>query len=296
MEMVDANGKLLQIDNTTNSDLFFALRGAGGGSFGIVTSFVFRIHDTPPLVTVMKFEFKRSQVQQLFTAYNEIGPTLDNNIVLSITLTKGDLSIDGLYLGPANKAKDAMKSFLSKAPKPTSSSFDPVTFFQSVKAFSYVDDDEVANPIHHPYFFKAKSFLVNKGLTSEAINTISNFLSTISCDRDTYALFDLFGGAANIVDNTSSLIHRDSIYGIQLLGSWKNKAKGEKCVKELNDFGKKFQSKFTSYFSYQNYIDRDLDDWQTRYYGQNFNRLVDIKTKYDPNNLFKFPQSIPVKG
>ena len=57
---------------------------------------------------------------------------------------------------------------------------------------------------------------------------------------------------------------------------------------------KKFQSDFTSYFSYQNYIDRDLDDWETRYYGENFKKFVEIKAKYDPNNLFKFPQSIPV--
>ncbi|UZO26682.1 uncharacterized protein OCT59_018896 [Rhizophagus irregularis] len=295
MEMVDANGKLLQVDKQTNADLFFALRGAGGGSFGIVTSFVFKLHEVPPQVTSMQFQFRRSQVQQLFTAYNEVGPTLDNNIVLSVSLDKDSLSIDGLYLGPAKNAKDAMKPFLSRAPKPTSSNFKQETFFDSVVTFSYVPPNDVVKPKHHPYFFKAKSFFVNKGLTSEAIDTLSNFLSTVSCS--TYALFDLLGGTANIVDDTSSFMHRDSIYGIQLVGSdWKNKAQGDKCVKELNDFGKNFQSKFTSYFSYQNYIDRDLDDWQTRYYGQNFNKLVDIKTKYDPNNLFKFPQSIPVKG
>ncbi|GBB94155.1 hypothetical protein RclHR1_00230033 [Rhizophagus clarus] len=294
MEMVDANGNILQINNQTNSDLFFALRGAGGGSFGIVTSFVFRLHETPPQVTAMQFQFKRSQVQQLFSAFNQVGPTLDNNIDLSIALDKGSLSIDGLYLGPLNDARNAVEPFLSKAPKPTSSKFTPESFFDSVKTFSYVAPSEVAKPKHHPYFFKAKSFLVTKGLTSEAINVLSDFLSTVSCD--TYALFDLFGGAANIVDNTSSFVHRDTLYGIQLLGQdWKTKAQGDKCVKQLNDFGKEFQSKYTSYFSYQNYIDRDLDDWQTRYYGNNFNKLVDIKTKYDPNNLFNFPQSIPVK-
>ncbi|RIA98809.1 Glucooligosaccharide oxidase [Glomus cerebriforme] len=294
MEMVDANGKLLKIDNATNSDLFFALRGAGGGSYGIVTSFVFHIHPTPPQVTSMKFQFNPNQVQQLFKAYNDVGPSLDNNIVLSISLSKGGLSIDGLYLGPSANAKNAMKQFLSEAPKPTSSKFIPQSFFDSVKTFAYVPPNEVANPKHNPYFFKAKSFLVNKGLTSQAINTMIDFLNNVSCD--TYALFDLFGGTANINDVTSSLIHRDVLYGIQLLGQdWNSKTQGDKCIKQLNDFGKEFQSKFTSYFSYQNYIDRDLDDWQTRYYGQNFKRLIEIKAKYDPNNLFNFPQSIPVK-
>ncbi|RIA97770.1 Glucooligosaccharide oxidase [Glomus cerebriforme] len=293
MEMVDANGNLLKIDNKTNSDLFFALRGAGGGSYGIVTSFVFRIHPTPPQVTSMTLQFDINQVHQLFNAYNEVGPSLDNNIVLSLSLDTGILSIEGLYLGSSKNAKNAMNTFLSKAPKPTSSEFKQQTFFDSVVKFSYLSSNEVKNPKHHPYFFKAKSFLVNKGLTSQAIDSIVDFLKNANCNG--FALFDLFGGATNIVDDTSSFIHRDVLYGIQLLSSWETKDQSNKCVKELNDFGKEFQSKFTSYFSYQNYIDRDLDDWQTRYYGHNFKRLVEIKSKYDPNNLFNFPQSIPVK-
>jgi hypothetical protein len=296
MEVVDAKGNLLQVDSTTNRNLFFALRGAGGGNYGIVTSFVFRIHPTPQQVTSMKFSFNPDHVQKLFDAYNKVGPSLSDDIVISILLEKGTLSIDGLFLGPSKEAKIEMNEFLSKAPKPTSSRFIQHTFFDSVKEFAYVPENEVEKPKHHPYFFKAKSFLVKQGqgLTPQAINSMVNFLNNVSCN--TYALFSLFGEATNIVDSNSSFIHRDVFYGIQLLGhDWKNKKQGDKCVKELNDFGRNFQSNFTSYFSYQNYIYRDLDDWEFRYYGENFDELVKIKSEYDPNNLFKFPQSIPVK-
>ena len=245
MEMVDAKGDLLQIDATSNSDLLFALRGAGGGSYGIVTSFVFRIHPVPPRVTLMKFQFNPNQVQKLFDAYNEVGPSLADDIVLQMDLEQESLSISGLYLGPSAKAKSEMKEFLSKAPKPTSSKFTQQTFFDSVKAFAGVQESEVVKPIHHPLFFKGKSFLVNKGkgLTPQAINPLANYLNSASCD--TLALFDLFGGATNIANNTSSFVHRDVLYNIQLVTyGWNSKERGDKCIKEINDFGKKISIGF----------------------------------------------------
>ncbi|CAG8721806.1 3319_t:CDS:2 [Gigaspora margarita] len=215
MEMVDAKGDILQVDSILNSNLYFALRGAGGGSYGIVTYFVFRIHRTPPQVTYMELAFNRAnmtQVYQLFDAFNEVGPLLDDGIALKMRLNKGSLSITGLYL--------------------------------------------VVNPVHHPNFFKAKSFVVKgKGLTRQAIKVLVDFLNGAYCKI--LASFDLFE------QNT-------------------------KCTDEINAFGRNFQLNFTSDESYQDFIDRDLDDWQTRYYGDIFEKLANIKRKYDPNNLFNF--------
>ncbi|CAG8642802.1 3189_t:CDS:2, partial [Dentiscutata heterogama] len=297
MEMVDAKGNLLQVNSTLNSDLFFALRGAGGGSYGIVTYFVFRIHQTPPQVTYMNLEFNGTnmiQVYQLFDAFNEDGPSFDDGIALKMRLVKGSLSITGLYLGPSNEAQNAMKEFLSKAPNPISSEFDQQTFFESVEILSKSPNKyEVVNPVHHPNFFKAKSFFVNtgEGLTHQAIDVLVNFVNGASCQI--LASFDLYGGAINIHNNSSSFIHRDALYCVQMESDWTSVEQGTKCVNEINDFGISFQSNFTSYESYQDFIDRDLDHWQKRYYGDIFDRLVDIKRKYDPNNLFNFPQSIP---
>ena len=137
--------------------------------------------------------------------------------MLSIYLDKESLSIDGLYLGPSKKAKIAMSEFLSKAPKPTSSKFIPQTFFDSVKEFSFLPENEVVNPKHHPRFFKSKSFLVEqgKGLTPQAISFILNFLNKVSCN--TLAIFDLFDGTTNIVNVTSSFVYRNVLYGIQVM-------------------------------------------------------------------------------
>ncbi|CAG8730059.1 14239_t:CDS:1, partial [Racocetra fulgida] len=227
MEMVDANGNLLQVDSTLNSDLFFALRGAGGGSYGIITYFVFRIYRTPPQVTSMKLEFdsanmtNMNQVYKLFHAFNEVGPSLDDGIALKMKLDKRSSSITGLYLGPRTEALNAMKEFLSKAPDPSLLEFDQQTFFEAVATLSKSPDKyEVVNPVHHPNFFKAKSFIVNKGkgLTNRAIDSLVNFLNNATCE--TFASLDLYGGAVNNYDSSSSFIHRDALYCIQMESDW----------------------------------------------------------------------------
>ncbi|RGB43385.1 Glucooligosaccharide oxidase [Rhizophagus diaphanus] len=301
MQMVDAEGNLLHIDSFSNPDLFFALRGAGIGSYGIVTYFVFRIHPTPSLVTSMELVFNRTnmtQVYQLFRAYDQVGPSLDNDIAFKMRLRNDSLSIIGLYLGSSKNATKAMEKFLSEAPeqiKPIV--LNETTFLNSIALLYDVNKYEVVNPRHVPNFFKAKSFFVNKGegIKFLAIKYLVTFLNKINRGPcKTFASFDLHGGVSEIHQN-NSFIHRNAAYCIQIETGWNSKEEGDKCVKELNDFGRKFQY-FTSKFSYQGFIDRDLDNWQTRYYGDDvFKKLVEIKAEYDPKNLFNFDQSIPVK-
>ncbi|CAG8721817.1 3320_t:CDS:2 [Gigaspora margarita] len=302
MEMVNATGDILHVDSNTISDLYFALRGAGGGSYGIVTYFVFRIHRTPPQVTYMEMAFNKAnmnQVYQVFDAFNKIGPSLDDRIALKMRMNKSSLSINGLYLGPCTEARNAMKGFIDASnPIPTSKKFIPQTFFESVETLSKIPNKyDVVNPKHNPNFFKAKSFVVNKGkgLTRQAIKVLNEFLTKdTSCK--TLASFDLFGGAANVKDSSSSFIHRDALYCIQMESDWETKEQNTECTSEINKFGRTFQLFINSNESYQDFIDRDLDHWQKKYYGEkNFEKLVNIKKKYDPDNLFNFPQSIPVK-
>src|SRR5581483_5143231 len=149
MEMVDAKGKILQINKNSNQDLFFALRGAGGGSYGIVTHFVFGIHPIPSSVTYIELEFNSenmTQVQLLFDFFNNFGPHLNDNIVLKMKLGKKEsekkLSIVGLYLGNRAEAEAEINKLLTnnaKNPmiKPITSTYDDqLTFFESVEKLS----------------------------------------------------------------------------------------------------------------------------------------------------------------
>lgn len=306
MEMVNAKGKLLKIDSKQHPDLFFALRGAGGGSYGIVTYFEFRIHPKPKKITYINLEFNRTdmtQVRQLFYAFNIVGPSLADDFGLKLRLKKDLLSISGVYLGPRKRAKKAMRKFLNLAPDPIESRYTRKTFIESVETLSNLTKYDVFSPKHNPNFFKVKSFYFNTGkvLNKKSIKALVNYVNRANCS--TLASFDLYGGAINNGNYyNTSFIHRDALYCLQLEANWKCgelseqecKEKSRQCTIEINRFGKMFQSKFTSPFSYQGYIDRELDDWQEKYYGGIFERLMGIKREYDYYNLFNFPQSIPV--
>ncbi|CAG8696017.1 12107_t:CDS:2, partial [Dentiscutata heterogama] len=294
IDIVNANGLLITANANQNEDLFFALRGAGGNNYGIVTSFTFNLHPTPPKVTSIKFEYDISKIQTVFDTINELGLTLPDDITFDVLLDSSTLEIQGVYQGTEDNARNAMKNFISLS-KPTSKEFNQESFFESVVRWGFESVDKTINPIHSPNKFKAKSFLVKPpGLSSKGIQSIKKFISQLSEDCPAYALFDLFGGAMNrFAADETAFVHRDILYGIQLVMTLKgDSTTNKKCVDQINNFGVNFQKSFTSNSSYQNYIDRDLDDWQHRYYGSNFPKLVSVKKKFDPDNLFNFPQSI----
>lgn len=143
------------------------------------------------------------------------------------------------------------------------------------------------NPTHQPSFYKVKSFYVKigGGLTKDAIEFLVKFLNKPYCNMS-MATFDLYGGAINNSNHNTSFIHRDNLHCIHI------ETNNLKCVNEINRFGKEFQSKFTSKYSNQLSIDRELDNWKEKYYGGIYERLLKIKLDHDPKNLFKFPQSI----
>ncbi|CAG8587210.1 5130_t:CDS:2, partial [Diversispora eburnea] len=293
IQIVNANGQLITADNDQNSDLFFALRGAGGGSYGIVTSLTFKLSNVPDKVTSISINYDLSNIQTIFDAIHQYGAKLQKEVTFSLEFSQSGFQLTGVYLGNSQEAKEAMQDIVSATN--ANPQYNEETFFDSVVRWSYTDPEQVKNPQHHPYSFKAKTFFVNSpGLSQDGIQFIVNFIKTQPCS--TLAMFDLYAGSLiNSVDlDATAFVHRNSLYGIQVLSTLTGQS--DLCLSNLKSFGVEFQKKYTSQFSYQNYIDRDLIDWQHKYYGSNFDKLVEIKKKYDPNNLFSFPQSIPVNS
>jgi hypothetical protein len=108
--------------------------------------------------------------------------------------------------------------------------------------------------------------------------------------------FDAYGGAINrVASDQTAFVHRDKLAGIQATYSWSSEtppsviAAGQQWLTWL---GTTVFDPLTG--AYQNYIDPTLSNWQTAYYGSNLSQLVKVKTKYDPENVFSFAQSIPL--
>ncbi|CAG8561690.1 8737_t:CDS:2, partial [Scutellospora calospora] len=297
-EMVIANGTFISpINSTHNSDLFFVLRGAGNSGYGIITSLTFKIYSIQPIVTTIILSYNSEQIETLFMSLSKAAKNLDDNITPYLTLLPDSDSsytctVTGVYLGPAVEARNAVKELIELS-NPAETDFKESTWWESVLE---VSTKETIQPIFTRKAFKATSFVVKPpGLSPEAIKYLRNFIDTIECR--TVALFDVYAGGAvsRISVNSSAFIHRDILYIIQLSMklSGNSKSVQAKCLEKHIQFRQEFQATYTTYFSYQDYVDKDLLNWTTRYYGLHLPRLIGTKKKYDPNNLFFWEQSIP---
>lgn len=321
VKLVDATGEIIEANEQKNSDLLWACKGGGGGNFGVVTEFTFKTHPIQN-VTVFRVKWKYEDMAAVIKVWQKWAPNADNRItcVLSMTSKKSNrVSCVGVFLGSPTEVRKQIAP-LVKSPVPISVTVDSSSWMDAVMRFSGLPKPKSVSPakstvapaaikaraaqpkappdtVHmhvHPRF-KNTSDYVNKELDEEGIKTVVNFLANTPVDSSCLQ-FDSYGGKITQVPVTdTAFCHRaDTKFCMHYQISWRNPAQDERNMKWVNDF-KKAMKPHVSGFTYVNYCDREIHDYARSYYGNNLERLIEIKQKYDPENFFNFAQSIPTK-
>jgi FAD/FMN-containing dehydrogenase len=313
-QIVTADGRLLTSDGQHNADLFWALRGGGGGNFGIVTSFTFQTHPVATL-SLFTWQWPWSSAATVVDAWQHWAPhapdELWSNCVL-LSTTKGSnpiVLVNGVYvgsIGPLNALLQQLSNQIGVAPTSkyvTSAGILDAMLYEagcSGKSVSechlpgQTTDGQVQRAIE-----SAKSDYFTSLLPRQGIN---NLVNAINARQNSTTMsgggigLDAYGGAINrVAANATAFAHRNALFSAQYNADWHTGASNAVVTANHTWLTNTWQSMrpYASGAAYQNYVDPDLANWQQAYYGSNLPRLQHVKATYDPGNFFHFAQSIP---
>lgn len=320
--IVDANGKLLD-RKSMGEDLFWAIRGGGASSFGVVLSFKINLVYVPPTVTIFQVRRNLSEgATKLVEKWQKVAPKFDDNLFIRAMVNpignkeQGNRTIQvyfqSLFLG----GRQELLSILDKSfPELGVEAKDcaEMSWVDSTLYFALapkLDPTFLLN--RNPYAnstFKVKSDFVKEPIPVEGLEKIWKFLLE-AVDDPLMMIMDPLGGRMDEIAETAlAFPHRKgNLYNIQHHLNWpenEDSLKHLDWMKSLYDFMAPYVSR-NPRAAYLNYRDLDLGrnkkgkisyseatEWGERYFVNNFKRLAQVKAKVDPDNYFQNEQSIP---
>jgi FAD/FMN-containing dehydrogenase len=292
-EVVTADGRMLTASERENEDLFWALRG-GGGNFGVVTSFEYRLHpirevyggpmlyELGDAATVLRFyrDFIREAPEELggFPAW-QIAPPLP--FIPEDRHGDAFLLFVACWAGPIEEGEAALKPFHDVAPV-VAEHVGPMPYPALNSAF----DDLVPAGLQH--YWKA-NFV--KELTDEAIEAHLEHGPKLPAVNSTVHIYPINGACHRVAPDATAFAYRDATFATVIAGMWPDPAQNEDNIAWVRDFYEA-TAPHSEEGGYINFMAEDDQDSIRANYRENYDRLVDVKRKYDADNLFHLNQNI----
>lgn len=285
--MVNADSEVIEVTATNQySDLFFAMCGAGNGSYGVVLGIKFKMTYIPQATFVkLIFNWDTAVVPEIVQAWQNWVSTLPNNISTEMAFR----SLNGTPRLSLVALKVGGEPFTEwEAPF---SSFSPNV---SITTGTYLDCARQAASSYVQPFSKARSKFIFSPLSNAAIQVIINYMNELQAQHAPYLFYLEFGaGGGAILNGNSAYFPRSAFAWMFFFLYWNYEFQTPEALASVNKIYDNI-APFTSPYSYANLVDYELGDtYLNAYYGTNVPRLIEIKDKYDPLNIFKWRQSIP---
>jgi len=285
VEVVAADGGTLRASEEEHPDLFWALRGGGGGNFGIATAFTFRVHPIGDVATCT-VTWPWDDAPEVFDTWQRWAPFVDERLCVALAVahpSAGTISATGLFTGSAAELPSLLEPLL-QAGTPGTPAIRSLPYFTAVEQF--------AGPPITGVRFKNSSAIAYDPLPAEAIATLVDHLRAAPFASDLVGFFPLGGAIAAIALEATAFPHRRAHFDMQYQAYWWDDTAAEASLAWVRDLRTAMAPYTTG--AYVNYVDADLPDWETAYYGLNLPRLEQVKKDYDPDDVFNGPQTIAV--
>jgi FAD/FMN-containing dehydrogenase len=285
VDIVTADGKLLRASTEENPDLYWGVRG-GGGNFGVVTSFEFRLHPMQRQVIGGNLIFPIERARELLDFYASYSLEAPDELYCDAIMSApangkpGVFIIDVCYSGPAAEA-DRILAPLRKLGTPIVDSIKSVDYVKLQRSNDRTDPRNVGTYL--------KSGFINDFPPALVSTLFDGFRA--DPQRDTTVFFQHAGGAiGRVAPDATAFPHRRSRLNMFAVASWDLGLDGAPHASYLKDYWSKLERHTDGYYTNEvaNEPQRQVDE---NYQG-NIGRLVTVKNKYDPANLFRLNANV----
>jgi FAD/FMN-containing dehydrogenase len=287
VDLVNADGTVMIASATENADLFWGLRG-GGGNFGVVTSFEYQLHPVGPVLAGLVL-YPFSKAKEALTLYRDFATSIPdevNTIGGLLASPEGEpvAAIAVCYNGSLEAGEKVLRPVRTFGP-PLADHISPVSYRQVQTLL------DAATVRGRRYYMKSNMM---QGISDGAIDTLVERFATIPSPHS-FVFFQQLGNAANRVDATATAFsHRGALCEWGCLSSWLEPAADDVNIRWTRELSEMMRP-FTTGSDYVNQIGLEIDEGSERIkaaFGLNYDRLVAVKNKYDPTNLFRHNQNI----
>ena len=295
VKIVNYEGKILKANSKENSDLFWAIKGGGNGNFGVITEFRLKIYNDIRCKITNLTWCNKVYLKEIIQKYQELilKNSIDSIIYFNITYNNQIITykLTFFVFGDAIKTDDYINNEISSL-----KNFNNPTVTECDGYYSKITDCWVSyNTGLSPPFSKLKSTMVFTPIISKGIDVIINsFEEMIATKLNLVYQVNLSQLGGKVITGDSSYYPKNALYSVTMPINWTLQIQNKYCIDFINKVYHKLIY-YTSVYCFPNMIDYDLTNYMNSYYGSNKERLIDIKTKYDPKNVFHWHQSIPIK-
>jgi len=306
--VVLADGRVVDCDQHHDPELFWALRGAGGGSFGVVTSLLFR---TLPARAATSFHLRwpHTRAAAVVDAWQAWSPDAPDELAASLLLTAGGLAdpvvhLIGAMLGSESDTTGLLGELVARAgADPLAASCTHASYRETKRHLAELGDQlaepqpDGPAPPGHPY---SKSEFFRQTLPAEAIAALLHDFQAGRAPGQVRELdFSPWGGAYNRVpEDATAFAHRGERFLVKhavVVDPGASAAETEAARAWLQRSWASLH-RWGSGRVYPNFPDPDLADWARAYHAGNLERLLRVKRRYDPDDFFRFQQSLPSRA
>ncbi|RDL41053.1 FAD-binding protein [Venustampulla echinocandica] len=299
-QVVLANSTVVTASVTENSDLFWAIRGAGA-SYGIITNYKFQTYPAPAQSITFQYPLNLSQkeVKAVYmTLQHYASTTMPGGMSMRLFVNADFIALMGVFYGTKQAFQTAIQPILRKVGNPTGE-VSQMGYLDTLSTFAYgnltlpLDYD-----VHETFFSKS---LMTAAVTDAVADAFWAYLPVAkSVKREWFLLIDLHGGPSSAISkvpaNATSYAHRHTIFKYEFYDRVTNGTYPSDGFSFFNDWVATITNTMnpSGVGMYINYADPTLttEEAQHYYWLDHYSRLEDIKKAYDPTNIFSNPQSV----